>query len=143
MFLLTFYIVSCDENIDKTEKKIFANAIEQLKVDERYDWVVVLPGLGCHGCIQEGEFFMKKNISNTKILFVLTNISSLKIFQQKTDIRISEYPNVYIDRNNHFKLSTKNAIYPCIIQLDNMKISQYSFQSPKSSAFYSLQKKIK
>ena len=45
---------------------------------------------------------MKKHISNTKILFVLTNISSLKILQQKVGInKISNLSNVFVDRKTN------------------------------------------
>ena len=125
------------------EKEFLTNAIKQLNITSQCEWIVILPGLGCHGCIQEGEFFMKENIQNTNILFVLTNISSLKIFQQKTDIKINDYLNIYIDRNNHFKLPTKNAIYPCIIQMSGGKLLNYSFQSPTSAAFLTLEKNKK
>lgn len=86
---------------------------------------------------------MKKHISNTKILFVLTNISSLKILQQKVGIKISDHSNVFIDRNNQFKLPTENAIYPCIIQIKNGEILQYAFQSPKTAAFHGMRKHLK
>ena len=45
---------------------------------------------------------MKKHISNTKILFVLTNISSLKILQQKVCInKISNLSNVFVERKTN------------------------------------------
>ena len=45
---------------------------------------------------------MKKHISNTKILFVLTNISSLKILQQKVGInKISNLYNVFVERKTN------------------------------------------
>ena len=52
-----------------------------------YNWLVIIPGVGCNGCIQEGEYFLKKHVSDKTIGFVLTNISSLKILQQKTGCR--------------------------------------------------------
>ncbi len=135
IFIWIVGLVSCKQKIEEVEEKFLASVIDEFRIDEKYEWVVILPGLGCHGCIQEGEFFMKKNISNNKILFVLTDITSLKIFQQKTGIRISNSPNVFVDKNNRFKLTTKNAIYPCIIQLEHGKILHYSFQSPQNAAF--------
>ena len=45
---------------------------------------------------------MKKHISNTKLLFVLTNISSLKILQQKVGInKISNLSNVFVERKTN------------------------------------------
>lgn len=143
IFIWIVGFVSCKQKIEEVEEKFLASAIDEFKIDKKYEWIVILPGLGCHGCIQEGEFFMKKNISNKKILFVLTNITSLKIFQQKTGIKISDSSNVFVDKNNQFKLTTENAIYPCIIQLEHGKILHYSFQSPQNAAFYKMKKNLK
>jgi hypothetical protein len=141
-FILTVGFISCGQNVEKAEKKFLTNAVDQLKIDGEYEWIVVLPGLGCHGCIQEGEFFMKENISNKKILFVLTNIVSLKILQQKMDITIGDNPNIYVDRSNQFKLTTDNSIYPCIIRLKSGKIEQFEFQSPQNAAFHKMKKQL-
>ncbi|MDR0395096.1 MAG: hypothetical protein LBH77_08080 [Tannerella sp.] len=72
-----------------------SKAIERMDTDCDYQWIMVLPGLGCHGCIQEAEVFMQQYITDRRILFVLTNISSLKILQQKTEVRIDEHSNIY------------------------------------------------
>lgn len=142
LFLGLFLFASCEDKIEKKEKIFLSNAIEQLSVNQQYEWVILLPGMGCHGCIQEAEFFMKKHISNEKILFVLTNIESLKILQQKTGVEIKSHPNVYIDWNNQFKLPTDHSIYPCVIQ-NKGKLQQYAFQSPKTPALYNLEKLLK
>ena len=95
---IAFLLISCQQNIEKIEKEYLDKAIKEANVESNYQWVVILPGLGCHGCIQEAEYFMSKHITDKRILFVLTNISSLKILQQKTEIRIDEHTNIYIDR---------------------------------------------
>lgn len=127
-------------NQEKEERRFLSNCIEQIKIPVNYQWVVILPGVGCHGCIQDGEYFMKQNIENRDILFVLTKTSSLKILQQKIGFRIDENPNIYIDKTMLFDLPTKNSIYPCVIKLEKGKMLTYSFQSPDSNAFRLLRK---
>lgn len=127
---------SCKKSEKEIETEYLTTAVGQAKVDSDIQWVVVLPGLGCHGCIQEGEAFMRDHIENKEILFVLTNISSLKILQQKIGIKIEEHPNVYVDRENIFNIPTDNSIYPCIIQMKNDKIANHEFQSPKNGAAF-------
>ncbi len=75
-----------------------------MDITDNYQWIVILPGTGCHGCIQDGEFFMKKNIGNNKVLFILTKISSLKILQQKLGLQIKDHSNIYIDKENIFDM---------------------------------------
>jgi hypothetical protein len=137
-----FVTTSCNKSPEKTEKDCLTNAVNQIMVDNQYQWIVVLPGLGCHGCIQEGELFMQNHITNRQILFILTRISSLKILQQKINIQISEHPNIYVDKKNIFAIPTDNSIYPCVIQLKNRKILNHSFQSPQNAALHQLEKLI-
>ena len=139
LFLGLFLFASCEDKIEKKDKIFLSNAIEQLSVNPQYEWAPPLPGLGCHGCNPEAEFFMNKHISNEKILFVLTNIESLKILQQKTGVEIKSHPNVYIDWNNQFKLPTDHSIYPCVIQVNKGKLQLYAFQSPKTTDLYKLE----
>lgn len=123
---------SCKKSAYKMEKDNITKAIEQTKLDDNVRWMVILPGLGCNGCIQEAEAFMKEHIADGEILFVLTNISSLKILQQKIGVQIKDCPNVVIDTENEFDVKTDNSIYPCIVELRNGKIVGHEFQSPKN-----------
>ena len=142
IFIVVFFLVSCHQNTKKIEKKHFSKAIEQISVDTQYKWIVVLPGMGCNGCILEAEFFMKNHIEDRRILFVLTRLSSLKIFQQKTGISIDEHPNIFVDRNNLFSIPTNNSFYPCVILLNNGKHSSHSFQDPSNAAFRNLEENL-
>lgn len=136
-----FFMFSCKNASDTKEFMFLSNSIEQISVSKDFEWLVILPGTGCHGCIQEGEYFMKQNIDDKKILFVLTKTSSLKILQQKIEVKLSEHSNVYIDRENIFDIPTKNAIYPCLVKLENGRIAKIEFQSPDNAAFHNMKKK--
>ena len=75
--------------------------------------------------------------------YVLTNLSSLKIFQQKTGITIKDHPNIYVDRENLFVVPTNNSIYPCVIQLKEGQIAEHTFQSPQTVIFQQLKQHLK
>ena len=142
LIAFVFFVVACKQSPEKTEKNSLTHAIEQIKVDSQHKWVVVLPGLGCNGCIQEAEAFMKVHITDQRILFVLTKVSSLKILQQKTGINFDEHTNIFVDRDDLFHITTNNAIYPCVIQLNNGKYSKHSFQNPSNSALWRLKEQL-
>lgn len=129
------FLVACNKKTKNEERDFLNNCIERLNISDNYKWIVILPGTGCHGCIQDGEYFMKKNIGNNKILFILTKVYSLKILQQKVGFQIKKYPNVYIDKENTFDIPSKNSIYPCVVELEKGHLSTYAFQSPTSNAF--------
>ena len=147
LFILIFPFSSCQKNDNKIEIEILKNQINKLKSlqalkDE--EWIVILPGLGCGGCIQEGEAFMMNYVGNKNILFVLTDITSLKILEQKIKTKIKEHSNIYIDSNNEFKIPTRNSIYPCIVQIKDNNLITYEFQSPQNGfAFKKLKGLIK
>lgn len=132
----------CDSEKNVEEKKI-AEMLSVLNVASKYDWVVILPGMGCHGCIVEGEYFMQQHVSDERILFVLTKISSLKILQQKTKIKFSDHSNVLIDKDNHYHLTINKSIYPCILEVKEGKLQSYKFQSPETNAFSELELALK
>ncbi|MCD7933438.1 MAG: hypothetical protein LUH15_19940 [Tannerellaceae bacterium] len=124
------------------EKDFLTKGLERIEIAKKYEWIVILPGSGCQGCIQEGEYFLKENIENEKILFILTKTASLKILQQKTGISLREQENVYIDSNYIFDIPSENKIYPCVIKLQDGKLIEYEFQSPNNAAFLKLKKRL-
>lgn len=142
LFLLT--ITSCSKKQEEIEFDFLYQKIENFDVKENIKWIVVLPGLGCKGCIQEGEEFMRSNIAEKQVLFVLSKVESIKLLQQKIGINIKDHDNIYIDRNNYFDLPTDNTIYPLIIELEKRKMINYEFQSPKNGmAFSKFSEKLK
>jgi len=143
LLAIALFVGSCKKSVKDTETDNLTSSIMKLHVDKQVKWIVILPGLGCHGCIQEAEAFMKKYVHNKKIMFVLTKISSLKILQQKIGVQVRDYPNVYLDYDDLFNLHTENSIYPCIVRIEDGNIIEHEFQSPKNgAAFYKLRSLI-
>ncbi len=142
-WLILLLTVSCGRSTAETERDYLTSAINELGFPAYTRWIVIMPGLGCHGCIQEAEAFMKENVERQDILFILTSVSSLKILQQKIGVQVKDLPNVYIDRDEAFKLPTENNIYPCIVRIEAGKITGHEFQSPgNSGAFMKLHDKL-
>lgn len=134
--ILMFLFIGCNSKSDKQDAlDFYSSRIENLDINTDTEYVIVLPGLGCQGCIQEAELFMKNNISRDEYYFVLTKVESLKLLQQKTGINISEYENIYIDREMNFDLPSNNTIYPAVLKLENAIVQSLSFQSPENDIF--------
>lgn len=143
LLILIMVGISCINNKKRVERNYLSDAIKDLKFDDKISWIVILPGLGCHGCIQQGEAFMKDYVDNNSVFFILTEVSSLKILQQKIGINISDYKNIFVDRENEFKVPTNNCIYPCILKIDNGKLTAFEFQCPDNGqAFARLKNQI-
>lgn len=136
--------ISCSKKSQhEVELDYFKSLVKELHLKEGIKYIVILPGLGCNGCIQEGEVFMKEFVNNKNILFILTNIESLKILQQKIGVDIKQHSNIHIDKENMISIPTDNKVYPCIIKLESGDIKTYEFQSPMNSkAFLKLKSRI-
>lgn len=134
--------LSCKKNETELEKDHIISILETVSLGEETKWVVVLPGLGCHGCIQEGEAFLKDNMDNQQIFLVLTKVESVKILNNKLGIKLRESPTVYIDREDEFRFPTANKAYPCIVHLANGKYISHEFQSPQNNGFEKLRTTI-
>ncbi len=141
LFIISFSI-SCQKSERQIESEFLKNAFINANLDDNVHWIVILPGLGCHGCIQVAEAFMRDHIEYRDILFIITKVSSLKILQQKTGVKINEHPNVIVDREDLFIVPTKNGIYPCIIHVKDGKIKSYEFQSPQNGEAFKKLKSI-
>lgn len=141
--LLISVLSSCVKSDEKKELEFFSEEIQNLALENTYDWIVILPSLGCKGCIQEAELFMQNNVNNKKILFVLTKIESLKVLQKKIGFNIGEHTNILLDRMDKLVVPTDNSIYPCILKLMDGVVVSHGFQSPRNSeAFYELKQRI-
>lgn len=64
--LLLVIFFSCTDKSKEMEKDFLTKGLERIEIAKKYEWIVILPGSGCQGCIQEGEYFLKENIENEK-----------------------------------------------------------------------------
>ena len=131
LFAVIFFgISSCREKQSKIEQNFLSAAISDLNNKNSYEWIVILPGLGCTGCIEEAELFMGEYLDINEILFVLTKTESLKILQRKINRRLKNYSNIHYDKQSELVVPTNNSIYPCILELKNNKIVSIEFSTP-------------
>lgn len=136
--------VGCINNIYQKEKNQYEFAISKIEFSDTIEWIVVLPGFGCHACLEFAEEFMKTNINSRRVLFVLTDISSIKELELKVKLKIIDHSNVFVDSENSFYLKSKNQVYPCIIHLEKGKIIDHEFSNPQNKqAFPRLEQKLK
>ncbi|ACU59944.1 hypothetical protein Cpin_2456 [Chitinophaga pinensis DSM 2588] len=138
--ILSMFTLSCEQTEGNKEDTVIEEGIKEIKLKPEYNWLVILPGLGCRGCIQEAEAFMRDYIDKPHILFVLTKVQSLKMLEQKIGKELHSRGNVYIDKQGFFDIPTNNTIYPCIVQLEKGKAVQHQFQSPANGQAFQLLK---
>lgn len=93
--------------------------------------IVVIPGIGCLGCISGVERYLRLNFNKlSNVKFILTNIQSIKTLRLKIGDAINS-PNICLDKNNiWYDTSNENSIYPIVMRIKGKKILELEYISP-------------
>lgn len=132
MYLLFDCIVlvcSCSQ-IKEDYADMVVRRLEENDVNlTNYSHVVVIPELGCGGCISEAENFFREN-TEENILFIFTKISSMKEMRLHLG-KLIEQKNVLID-NERLYVSEKEEmnVYPIIIDIRCISRKTWYFLEP-------------
>lgn len=131
----------------KSYEQMFVDFVtRELPNRNQYSHYIIIPGAGCEGCISGTEYFVKENYQRADILYIFTNIESVKILKFKLGKDLIESSNVIIDTENKFNRPTNdvNSIYPMILAFENNKVTQISYVSPEDLfSLENLQNKLK
>lgn len=65
--ILFLILTACKKSDKELEMEQISSAVKDLTLNPKITWLVLLPNLGCKGCIQEGEAFMKESIKNKDV----------------------------------------------------------------------------
>ena len=92
---------------------------------ENYDYVVVIPEVGCTGCITTVEQYFLENVDNLRYKFIFTECLSIKGLKyrlggdenlKRTNVFIDEYDLI-------FAPEYEDKIYPHILTVKNGEIT--------------------
>lgn len=84
------------------------------------DYLIIIPGQGCSGCLQAARSFMNENYKNDKFKFLLTKFDSEKQLNILYGHKIVE--RAILDKLDVFYKGGFNSMYPAIIDLRNQSI---------------------
>lgn len=136
-------MVSCNDN-DNIYEETTASIrsiinFYDLKINS-HSVFMIIPNSGCDGCITTAEQFVKQHSTQYEdVLFVFTNINSMKKLQNSLGASVINKPNVITDTNNLFKYPiSKNEIYPLIIYISDGEIIKIDEQSPSQNGISNL-----
>ena len=90
-----------------------------------YDCIIVIPEVGCTGCIATVEQYFIENVNNTRYKFIFTNFLSRKALKYRLggDENLKRQ-NVFIDEYDLiFNPEYEDKIYPHILTVKNGKIT--------------------
>lgn len=129
-FLILF---SCSPNKDTSKSsslnfKEFGHWIKSQNKNLN-DSIIIIPDVGCTGCISSAQKYFHKNIANENNLFVFTKISDLKMFKEIVNEDLWSRNNILIDSANLVMNYGLDSIYPLLIEKKNLnQISITNFQ---------------
>lgn len=138
ILLLFFFLLACAR-----EKDIYLAILSKIEENDQksitsYANVIILPELGCEGCISDVEDFLisySQDLENT--FFILTRIKSLKLLKLRIGEDVLNQSHVYLDMNNLFEDNEIHSIYPIRLELNNQgEIEEILAKDPTNTNFF-------
>lgn len=127
--LLFFFVSSCRMEEEKYTAKVLQNLGKDSIDVELYTHIVIIPNVGCSGCISEAEHFFQEN-EEAPILFIFTKIRSLKELRLQYGKRL-ERKNVLVDKEQRYASGKEEInIYPIIIDIRDKDRYGWNFLEP-------------
>ena len=133
MFLLSSCLMG-----DDTTKDVSAFFQKKgIVFEKELECCVILPEVGCAGCIASGVSFFLENKaffanSQKKNLIVFTSVNSQKMLLRTLELDSLQDFYCHLDLKNDYSVDGDNSIYPLVLYLKNGKIVKAEFQSPYS-----------
>lgn len=106
--------------------------------DPDLKYCIVLPEVGCEGCIAAGVSFFKDNKDaflkeQSTNMVVFTAVNSKKMLHRTLGLTSLDRFNCILDLDNRYLIQGNNSIYPLILYLEKGEITKAAYQSPFSS----------
>lgn len=127
-FILSFSLfTSCSDRSEYGQA--LSEKVQILLADEisNYEYVIVIPGSGCTGCITHAESFFVNHVIDKRYLFILTGIVSAKNLEQRFGRSgILRRDNVIVDYEGLYYLPVyEEVIYPMRFVVGKEGISKF------------------
>ncbi|MGW8121383.1 hypothetical protein ACV07N_01890 [Roseivirga echinicomitans] len=134
MLILGVTILMGCENAE--QRNNLQQAINDLKVSESFNIVLVMEQAGCTTCLYKANEFFEDNRSEQKILYVFTGYHSLKQMKLKYNLTGNE-KNILFDHKSVFYKNKVQLDYPSILYLSDRAIVDYEIAGIDNFSAYS------
>lgn len=111
------FATNCCQQLDRGRVSDLSEAVGFELNKLKSDYLIILPGQGCSGCLQKARQFMMDNYENDKFKFLLTKFDSKKQLKIMYGSKVIE--KVILDNKDLFYEGGFNSMYPAIIKLTN------------------------
>lgn len=93
--------------------------------------IIVIPNMGCPGCITSARMFFNENRNNNDYLFIFNEIDDMKMFKQILPKDNWEQRNVFVDSLDLLLKLEINSIYPLELREGRSGYLQQRVYKPK------------
>lgn len=134
LFILLVFLASCSGKYseEKIQLEMVVKAITKTEPNHKIQAYVLIPNVGCTGCIGVAEQFMLNNVAKmNNVLFILTGINSPKAFKIRYREALKS-PYVLADYENIANTKELKSIYPKIFYLEKGEIVRIVESSPEA-----------
>lgn len=120
--LLAVILISCQTDTYKD------SIIDQLSKTEAFaisdfDSIMIIPRVGCNSCTREADAIYRDLKNHDRILFIFTNLQSIKLLKIQNGWDVCHRKNVVIDSINSFYYSNhEESQYPGLIVINDNKV---------------------
>lgn len=136
MMRVIFFLLLCASchQKEQTKNKLIWRQLTKLVTEaelKNKEYLLIIPGAGCQGCINEAVYSIKENADNPIIqrgIIVFTEIIDFKTFRNRVGDQFLAMDNIILDKDNVIFLSETESIYPMIYKIRNddiIKSEQY------------------
>ena len=133
--IFQFLFISCTNSDNETKNVQIYYDLKGITFDRNLRTCLVLPEVGCGGCIDGAVYFLNKNKEFYRKeqrynMFVLTAVTSPKMaLRSLNEVSLEQYYCIW-DSTNLYLSEGNNAIYPLLLYLKDGKIMKAQYQSP-------------
>lgn len=120
--LIIIFLSSCFEAKEEKTESTSINVVKERNFSEflskhsknrtDFERILVVPSVGCTGCISEAETFFKENYDKEEYLYIFTSIGDLKLLKIKLSDSLLNRTNVLLDYDNTLTNIGFTSIYP-------------------------------
>jgi hypothetical protein len=129
--IVVFEITGCTSRADYSELQQNLSNVLTVETLKKVDSVVVLPSVGCGGCITNAMAYLVKNSDSLKnIAVVFTKITDRKAFRMAVPEDFLNNDLVHIDDSSRITVPEPFTIYPSVIYLNKGKIKELAIFDP-------------
>ncbi len=132
---LIIFISGCTSHENDTAyiQRLYSD--RNIEFDDDTEFCIVLPEVGCSGCISGAIYHVldnKSSFSNEqkKNLIVFTAVNSQKMLLRNMQVDSLEELNCIVDSEDKYLLNSNDRIYPLFMTIHNGKIVNAMIQSP-------------